>query len=335
MPVDKQVAQRHKILDRLFRSVEGYTYSELIAELEESDIYVSDRTLKADKKYFEDNYGAVFCEGMKRGKQALIRYEDIDSSVFASMLSEEEKGVIGKLLERLQFHNDIPQYQWMSFLLDGLKSKDGDYDFGDYIEFENNIDLTGLENFKALMEACMERQVISFTYIPFKHANTPRSFVVSPYLLKQYNNRWFLICKDTRYDSLSTYALDRIQAESIRRSPEVEFEEPDRNYIGRCLASTIGVTSAFDEEKREDVLLSVDKDRYKYIETKPILPWQELVEENPNQERQILRLEGITINKELVSLLLSYGPDIEVLEPDSLRQEIIQSLNSSSELYKG
>lgn len=335
MPVDKQVAQRHKILDRLFRSAEGYTYSELIAELEESDIYVSDRTLKADKKYFEDNYGAVFCEGMKRGKQALIRYEDIDSSVFASMLSEEEKGVIGKLLERLQFHNDIPQYQWMSFLLDGLKSKDGDYDFGDYIEFENNIDLTGLENFKALMEACMERQVISFTYIPFKHANTPRSFVVSPYLLKQYNNRWFLICKDTRYDSLSTYALDRIQAESIRRSPEVEFEEPDRNYIGRRLASTIGVTSAFDEEKREDVLLSVDKDRYKYIETKPILPWQELVEENPNQERQILRLEGITINKELVSLLLSYGPDIEVLEPDSLRQEIIQSLNSSSELYKG
>lgn len=34
--------------------------------------------------------------------------------------------------------------------------------------------------------------------------------MVSPYHLKQYNNRWFLIGKQSDYDGLTNYAIDRI-----------------------------------------------------------------------------------------------------------------------------
>lgn len=331
MPVDKQVVARYKILDKLFRSEAGYTYGELTDELENYGIFVSERTLKADRKFFEDNYGAVFCDGLKRGKQVLVRYQDTDTSVFAANLSNEEKGIIGKLVNVLQLHNDIPQYQWAIFLLDGLRRLDEEDDLGNYVEFENNLDLEGSENFKILMEACMEKFVVSLKYASFKQSEAPKTYNVSPYLLKQYNNRWFLVCKRIGCEPLSTFPLDRIEIESIQKEVGMNYEEPDWDFIGEGLSHTIGMTYAFAPENRTDVILDIDKTRYQYIKTKPILPWQEVISQNEDKVR--LRLEGITINKELISLLLSYGPDIEVIGPKSLREDICQLAKAMSSRY--
>lgn len=333
MPVDKQVTKRYKLLDKLYRSEIGYTYMELSAELMNHGIDVSERTLKADKKYFEDNYGAVFCEGLKRGKNTLVRYKDTDTSVFAAKLSEEEKGVIGKLVNMLQLHNDIPQYQWAIFLLDGLKKLNEDEDIGNYMEFENNLDLEGAENFKILMEACMEKFVVSLKYGSFKQSEESNTYQVSPYLLKQYNRRWFLICKSNGYDALSTFPLDRIKIESIHRELNLSYEEPDWNFIGDCLSHTIGLTFAFDPKKRSNVVLDVNKNRYQYIKTKPILPWQEVIEEENNDKIRLI-LKDITINKELTSLILSFGPDIEVLEPQYFREDIHKLVKEQFSLYE-
>lgn len=333
MPVDKQVIKRYKLLDKLFRSEVGYTYGELSAELMNYDIDVSERTLKADKKFFEDNYGAIFCEGLKRGKNTVVRYEDTDTSVFAASLSEEERGVIGKLVNILQLHNDIPQYQWAIFLLDGLKRLNDDDDLGKYVEFENNLDLEGSENFKILMEACMEKFVISLKYASFKYSEAPKTYLVSPYLLKQYNRRWFLVCKSNGYDAISTFPLDRIKIESIHKEADIGYEEPDWKFINDCLSHTIGLTYAFDPERRSNVVLDVNKTRYQYIKTKPILPWQEVVDEEESEDKIRLRLEDITINKELTSLLLSFGPDIEVIEPQYLREDIGKLAKELSSKY--
>lgn len=329
MPVDKHIMERYKLLDKLFRREAGYTYNELADEVsnllnadnvEKEEISV--RTIKADKKYFEEEYGAIFRDGLKRGREKVIRYEDTETSVFAARLSEEEKGVIGKLVDMLQLHEDIPQYRWAIFLLDGLTRIDEGDDLGNYIEFENNLYLEGLENFRILMEACMEKFVISLKYATFKQAEEPKIYTVSPYLLKQYNNRWFLICKRTGSSHLSTFPLDRIKVDSIYKETEMKYEEPDWIAIGKELGHTIGLTFAFDPEKRADVIIDVNKDRYPYIKTKPIISDQDIVCED--EEKVRLSLKDITINKELKSLLLSYGPDVEVIEPKSLRDDISQ-----------
>lgn len=333
MPVDRQVVARYKILDKLFRSEAGFTYGELVDELEDRGIFVSERTLKADRKFFEDNYGALFCESLKRGKQVLVRYQDTGKSVFAASLSMEEKGIIGKLLNALQFHDDIPQYQWAIFLLDGLRRLDEDDDIGNYVEFENNLELEGSENFKILMEACMEKFVVSLRYAPFGKSEAPKTYNVSPYLLKQHNNRWFLVCKGVGFDTLSTFPLDRIEVNSIQKEIQLAYEEPDWNVIGDGLSHTIGLTYAFAPEHRADVVIDVNRTRYQYIMTKPILPWQEVTCEDDDKVR--LRLDGVTINKELVSLLLSYGPDIEVIEPKSLREDIGAMAKAMSSRYSG
>ena len=85
MPVDKHIMERYKLLDKLFRREAGYTYNELADKVcdmlnennadnvEKEEISV--RTIKADKKYFEEEYGAIFRDGLKRGREKVIRYE--------------------------------------------------------------------------------------------------------------------------------------------------------------------------------------------------------------------------------------------------------------------
>ena len=60
MPVDKQVIQRYKILDKCFRSAEGMTYLELLDTLEDNGIKVDKRTIQNDMVVFGCEYGADF-----------------------------------------------------------------------------------------------------------------------------------------------------------------------------------------------------------------------------------------------------------------------------------
>lgn len=333
MPVDNRVIQRYRLLDKYFRESDGNTYDELIDKLEDEGIKVSERTIKADKKYFEDNYNAVFAEGLRSGKQAVIRYEDISRSAFSETLTDEEKTIISKFSEKLQLHDDIPQYQWMLFLLDSLSSIDEIDDLEDYLMFENNLNLEGLENLKPIMEACVGKYSISLLYAPYQHSNTPKTYVISPYLLKQFNNRWYLIGKCRDYTSLSTFPLDRIVPNSIERLNNEKYIEPDRNSIGDNIYQSVGITSVFNPEFRKDVILKVSKERFPYIKTKPIIPSQQVLEDRCTDDAYFVSLEGITINKELESQILSFGPDVEVIEPAELRQKIKDAVSKASEAY--
>jgi len=332
MPVDNRVIQRYRLLDKYFREPNGNTYDDLISKLEDEGVEVSERTIKADKKFFEDNYNAVFAEGLRNGKQAVIRYENISRSAFSETLTEEEKNIISKLSEKLQLHDDIPQYQWMLFLLDSLSSIDEIDDMEDYLMFENNLNLEGLENLKPIMEACVGKYAISLDYAPYQHSDSPRTYTVSPYLLKQFSNRWYLICKCPDYPSLSTFSLDRIVLGSVTRT-EANYIEPNRNFIGDSLYQSVGITSVFYPECRQDVILKVSRERFPYIKTKPIIPSQQILEDRCTDDDFYISLKGITINKELESLLLSFGSDVEVVEPEELRKKIKGTILKASQLY--
>ena len=336
MPVDKQVIQRYKILDKCFRSAEGMTYLELLDTLEDNGIKVDKRTIQNDMVVFGCEYGAVFEPKLKRGRERLFRYSDTNQSIFAKRLSEEEKGIISRIVEKLRVHDDIPHYQWMIYILDGLVNLEDYEDIGRHIEFQNNLSLAGSDLFSTLMEACMNEYAISFSYKPYK-APAVIKFVF-PYLLKQYNDRWFLIAKDYEAQKLFIYALDRVVEDTIKKVPAMEYEEPDWKYLDNSLSNLVGISGAFNDENDErtpiaDVRIRVSRSRIPYIETKPILQWQEIENEDNEAGTSILSLPGIRINKELESLILSFGPDVEVIEPVSLRERIKAKLGYTIKHY--
>lgn len=67
-----------------------------------------------------------------------------------------------------------------------------------------------------------------------------RTVVVSPYHLKQYNNRWFLVAKRKDFDKMSNYAIDRI--EGIKETTRT-FEPLDNDFdFEEFFSDVVGVS---------------------------------------------------------------------------------------------
>lgn len=140
--------------------------------------------------------------------------------------------------------------------------------------------------------------------------------VIHPYLLKEYNNRWFLFGLHHLTKSIGNYPLDRMH------SVKVNFEA----YIENTVLSTddyfkniIGVTIPADG-KLEKIILEFSASRAPYVLTKPIHRSQSTVEIKEDGKTMI----EITVipNRELESVIMSYGCDVKVISPLALSERI-------------
>jgi len=323
MATDLNQRRRHRILDKLFREEDGYTVIGLAVTLEDDyNLNVSERTIKADIKAFKEDYGAVFDESLpKDGKAKRYRYSDRDFSIFDRILSDEDKRVLADLLGRIREYEIDPNYAFFISLLEHVvthrSAKDLDLDI---IQFSNNSLLKGLDEwFRPLLNAITDKKEVIIGYRPY--GKDCREFIISPYLLKQFNDRWFLIARVESFPNLTTFAIDRI--ESLRASDNSKYIPADFEEINRRFSFVYGISGAFDKEPvKSTVVLKVASNRIGYIDTKPISPCQEIEKMSNNSGWYRLTIPNIIINKELVSLILSFGDDIEVISPASLRDEM-------------
>ena len=153
--------------------------------------------------------------------------------------------------------------------------------------------------------------------------------VVHPYYVKQYNNRWFLfgLEENEQYGKyITNKALDRI----VKFSPslksvfipntEIDFKEFFKDIVG--------VTIPGEHPLPEIVILKFDEDRFPYIVSKPIHPSQEVIDASDHTVRLYIRP-----NKELEAQIFSFGPQVEVIEPQWLRNQISNKLSENLKKY--
>lgn len=142
--------------------------------------------------------------------------------------------------------------------------------------------------------------------------------------MKEFNNRWFLFgwCEDLGL--ITNLALDRIDSfeaanSEFRENADIDFEE--------FFDDVVGVT--IPDSPVESVELKFSPSRFPYIKSKPI----HMTQRYPDPENGVVEIR-VKVNKELETLILSYGNDVEVLSPQSLRDSIASRLESASQLYK-
>ncbi len=145
--------------------------------------------------------------------------------------------------------------------------------------------------------------------------------VIHPYYVKQYNGRWFLLGLDNRHDRITNVALDRIQHINnanvvFKKNYSVDFE----TYFD----DIIGVTIPGNNIKKESIILRFTNERFPYIVSKPIHQSQRIIE-GKDCEVEI----QIKPNKELYQQIFSFIPDIEVISPQWLRDEIIEKIKEN------
>lgn len=149
---------------------------------------------------------------------------------------------------------------------------------------------------------------------------------IHPYLLKEYNNRWFLIAYNTELGKMSHLALDRIITIKVKDRTFIPIKEFDETvYFNNILGITLP-----ENAQPEIIELIFSPQRAPYIKTKPIHPSQKIIAEN--QQGLTIQL-NLVINKELISLLLGFGKDVQVIKPLSLKKEIIEGLIEAQNNY--
>jgi predicted DNA-binding transcriptional regulator YafY len=90
----------------------------------------------------------------------------------------------------------------------------------------------------------------------------------------------------------------------------------------------IGVTIPPPEVQKEHIELEFDPKRLPYIISKPIHSSQYIV----NKERGIISID-VRPNKELESLILSFGPQVKVLSPEGFQRQIKEKLEENAKKY--
>lgn len=220
MPTNKNAQLRYKILDRCFSNFKHkYTIDELVDEVNESlsDLTGQDislRQIRDDIKYMRDrvSYNApIKAYPFGSGRQCYYRYEDPNFSIFDNELSAEELNDLRSTIEMLGKFRGSPANAWLEEVISNLE-----YRFNikpnteNLIAFENNEQLKGLEYLSDIIDMTIHHQPVNIHYCSFK--GKEQDAIIHPYYVKQYNNRWFVLGYNEKYQSLSIYALDRIQS---------------------------------------------------------------------------------------------------------------------------
>lgn len=285
---------------------------------------VSERTVREDFRTIDMEYDVKILKEL-RGHTAYFRYEDTTYSIAQQILPEEANSTLKKAIEVLDELGDSPHVLWVKTLLRQITLEAPYAKIGN-IQFQNNLDLVGLNFFNDLAGYIVNKRAIRLTYKAY--GKEEQTCIMHPYLLKQYNDRWYLIGQNDGYETFSNRAIDRIvkveEAKVEYKGTGVDFEE--------YYEYTIGVT--FEPgDPVEDIVLKVDPQRYNYIRSKPLHWTQTELHELSDDEHKYVRLK-LRVNRELTALLLSYGRDVEVVSPATLREMMGQMVEDMAGLYR-
>jgi len=288
---------------------------------------VKRRQVLADLAYMKSEIGfSAPIESKRDGHRAYYFYTDPNYTYRDRPLKQDEIDKLYEALVLFRRFKGVPQFDWLRDMEERLytTSQLGD-NTDSVVSFQHNEYLGGMEFFQILFQSIINHRVVEITYRPFRRPE--RTWVVSPYYLKQYNNRWFLIAKRQDFDRLSNIALDRIV--NVKETSKA-YEPTDEDFTD-YFCDVVGVSVS--DKPAQKVVLRVEDKTVGYIQTKPLHESQVPRMQHLPDGRWEVTLNAVQDNYELRSLLLSFGSEIEVVEPISLRDEMRQIVEDMSKRY--
>lgn len=335
MPANRNALIRYKTLDKCLQNrFRKWTLDDLIDavsdalyEFEGIDKGISKRTVQGDIQMMRSDklgYNAPIIVLEKR----YYTYEDKDYSITNIPLTDQD---LGHLTEAVEF---LKQFQGFSHFkqLGGMVQKLEDHIYSakekqkPVISFDSNPNLRGLEYLDQIYQAIIKKTVLKISYQSFK-AKQPTDVEFHPYLLKEFNNRWFILGRKGGKNDIINYALDRIQA--IELLPGKHYQENDSFDPDTFYQDVVGVT-VMQGMRPEKIVFRVNKKNAQYVITKPIHHSQKLV----SQEEDGATFElYIKINFELERIFLGYGNTLEIVSPVRLRRRIKSVFEEALGIY--
>lgn len=336
MPSNKFALIRYKTIDNcLSNRFRKWTLediqeavSEALYEYEGVDSGVSRRTIQSDIQVMRSDklgYNAPIVVYERR----YYKYDDPEYSITKAPINERDLKAFKESVAMLRQFSGFQYFVEMESLLTKLDDQllQREQQQESIIQFESNPELKGLQYLRPLYQAITDKQVVELEYQSFKAQKSQR-FFFSPYLLKEFRNRWFVIGRRSDEEKLSIRALDRIK--DLRKRQDLDYAPHQGAPFSEYYSDLIGVTKQ-EQQDPVRVVLFFSPIIAPYLHTKPLHSSQEVLRED---ERGCILSIRVVHNLELEREVLGFGRHVKVLAPADLQRRIREHLHCALQQYE-
>ncbi|MCH8554720.1 MAG: WYL domain-containing protein [Schleiferiaceae bacterium] len=150
---------------------------------------------------------------------------------------------------------------------------------------------------------------------------------VAPLGLKEYRSRWYLVARDEKDQKIKTFGLDRVKDLEITTA---KFTPPQDFSLDTYFQYSWGIIVG-GQNQPEKVELQFTPFQGQYIKSLPLHPSQIILVDNDQELRVQLHVHA---THDFMMEILSMTPEINVLKPKFLRDEIRRKLERGMQLYQ-
>jgi len=291
---------------------------------------VTDRTIYTDINAIPKVFEGAKIEIIE-GKY--YSYEDHKFSIKQLNLNENDEVLLSLIRMTLQNYENTVIYDKFNKLKNKVLQEDKTAPKSpsvnkNYIIPEISFGKSGYEWIEQLFEAIIKEESIEIIYR--KNANEISNKTLSPYLLKEFRKRWYLIAYDHAENKRITkvYALDKIKEviESDMKFHTDTFFDPNDYF-----KYTFGIHHELFN-KPLDIVLEFNGTQIDQLMYHPLMATQK---STLIKGGKALRVELQVYNSyEIKREILGYGKGVKVISPESLVKDIKEMAQGVIDQYK-
>ena len=306
-------------------------FNYLSSGIEKISIETLDKDIKKIKEYLEDTNEDV---RLKYDKAKGYHYTDESFSLFKNEITEEDKSLLMLAGSLFNIFKESHLSEKFNTTIDKVLS--------DSLFWRSNKDVSSLkylqiEAAKAhqsnkwiplILDAISKNESIEILYKGYGKEQKKKH--ISPYILKQYQNRWFLVAYDyncKRVEKTNNFSLDGI----LEINPSHQKYFIDYTFdINDYFKYSIGV---WHIHNAKPIIVQLEINRnIEIVLANPIHHTQKIISYKKGEP---LKIEIEVYNSpELETLILSFGDSCRVLSPQIVIDKIKQLTNSINSFYK-
>ncbi|BFM41607.1 WYL domain-containing protein [Flavobacterium sp. CFS9] len=335
MSQNKNALIRYKTIDKCLQNkYRQWTLDDLIEECSDALFEYEGRANPISKRTIQMDIQLMRSEKLGYNAPIVVydkkyyKYEDDEFTITDIPLTETDMNVLTETVSMLKQFKDFSLFNDVSDILQRLEDKiyAEKSHTKPVIYLDKNEKLKGLHYLDEIYQAIIKKVVLVITYKSFKSQEETK-FHFHPFILKEFNNRWFLVGKKKGSQPITNLALDRIIA------IDYDFNIPylEENFDAELFyKNVIGVTVNTGLQPKK-IELWIDATNAPYVLTKPLHHTQRLIKEN--DDKSIIVHLFISPNYEMERILLGFGDGIEIIKPEYLRNRVKTILQKAISRY--
>lgn len=266
--------------------------------------------------------------GVEIPKRTFDNWRYVISDMFGITIANENRGEYRYYIENEYDlrHNGLRSWLYNTFCVGNAVANSQSIKDRILLEYVPS----GQEYLKPIIDAMKENRVLNMTYHSYWR-DEENNFDIQPYCVKLFRQRWYMVARSTYsyyYEKgPRIYSLDRIH--SLHKTDEtfkMPYDWDAQEFFNGCF----GIIA----DQRMDIQtikLKVNASQANYIRDLELHESQKEIERNDEYSIFTYQLRP---SYDFIQELLWNGADMEVLEPQSLRQEIANIVEQMHKKYK-